>query len=223
MKRQRCGLAAATVLALCAATVPTGDFDAQGYRATRYRAPVDRPPAPARRIALADALKLEPGHDALFVDVLPVESGHRDPATGQWRLSLAHETVPGALWHPETGRSPVDPGLWRGLVAAVAAARAGRPRLPVVLFCRADCWMGWNAARRLTQGGTRRVYWLAEGIDGWHGAGRALVPAVPVVVPGTGPGPAPAETAKTRPPQANATDGSPLREASAPAGLSAAS
>lgn len=185
-------LAGSLALAGCAAVspeppaslAPSGDFDTQGYRAARYRAPVDRPPSPARRIALVAALKLVPGRDALFVDVLPVEAGHRDRVTGQWRLSQPHETVPGATWHPETGRSPVDPVLWDGLRAAVANARAGKPRLPVVLFCRTDCWMGWNAARRLAQAGTARVYWLAEGIEGWHGAGRDLVPAVPVVVPG---------------------------------------
>lgn len=174
-------LAIGLILAgICApAARATDDFDADGYRAAYYRAPVDRLPEPARRIALERALKLR---DALFIDVLPVESGHRDPATGQWRLSQPHETVPGALWHPETGRSPVDPVLWRGLEEAVATARRGRPHLPVVLFCRTDCWMGWNAARRLAKGGVHRVYWLAEGIEGWHTAGRALVPVEPVVV-----------------------------------------
>jgi PQQ-dependent catabolism-associated CXXCW motif protein len=174
---------ALAALSSCATAPPLGaDFDAQGYRATRFRAPVNHLPSPARRIALTDALKLEPGRDALFVDVLPVEAGYRDPTTGRWRLSQPHETVPGALWHPETGRSPPYPVLWRGLRDAVTAARAKRPGLPVVLFCRADCWMGWNAARRLASGGVRHVYWLAEGIDGWRGAGRPLVPAEPVAI-----------------------------------------
>ncbi|MFM2371642.1 MAG: hypothetical protein RIS85_1364, partial [Pseudomonadota bacterium] len=78
------------------------DFDAQGYRARRYRAPVDRAPAPARQITLRSALRL---HAALFIDVLPVEGGYRDPVTGIWRLSQPHATIPGALWHPETGRA----------------------------------------------------------------------------------------------------------------------
>lgn len=163
------------------ATVPSA-FDAQGFRTIRYRAPVDRAPAPARRIALAEALRLADRGEALFLDVLPAEGGVRDPATGHWRLASAHETIPGAQWHPEAGRAPVDPVLWRGLARAVAAARTARPRTTVVLLCRADCWMGWNAARRLARDGVPRVLWLAEGIDGWHGAGRALSPAQPVAV-----------------------------------------
>lgn len=191
MMRRSALLALMTAL-LCGCATPTvpspspapeaSPFDAEGYRSTRFRAPVDRLPSPAQRIALADALELAPGRDALFVDALPVQAGHRDAATGQWRLSEQHETIPGAVWHPETGRSPPDPLLWQGLVDAVAAARRAKPGLPVVVFCRTDCWMAWNASRRLAKAGLRRVYWLAEGIEGWRDAGRPLVPAEPVAI-----------------------------------------
>lgn len=157
-------------------------FDANGYRTARYRAPVDRPPSPATRIALRDALKLEPGVDALFIDVLPAEGGARDSVTGIWTLATVHETIPGALWHPETGRGQPDVVLWHGLHDAVAAARETSPGMPVVLFCRTDCWMGWNAARRLARDGFGNVHWLAEGIEGWHEAGRALSKAEPVTI-----------------------------------------
>ncbi|MCT2398756.1 rhodanese-like domain-containing protein [Novosphingobium mangrovi (ex Huang et al. 2023)] len=164
------------------AQVQASEFDIEGYRATRFRAPVTRPPAPAARIALADALQLDPGRDALFIDVLPVESGVRDPGSGAWRISSEHWTIPGARWHPEIGRSPPDPVLWQGLRKAIAAAREARPDMPVVLFCRADCWMGWNAARRLAREGVPHVLWLAEGIEGWHEAGRTLIRADPEVI-----------------------------------------
>ncbi len=160
------------------------DFDLAGYRAARYRAPVDRAPHPARRIALDKALRLHGDGRALFIDVLPVEGGYREPVSGTWQLSQRHATISGAQWHPETGRAAPDPVLWRALASAVTAARKDHPRLPVVLFCRSDCWMGWNAARRLARGGVAHVYWLAEGIDGWNGAGRALLDAEPVTVAG---------------------------------------
>ncbi|WP_244018803.1 rhodanese-like domain-containing protein [Novosphingobium organovorum] len=157
-------------------------FDAGGYRTARYRAPVDRDPAPARRIAQDQALRLVPGRDALFIDVLPVESGWRDPQNGVWRLAEPHGSIPGALWHPETGRGAPDPRLWAALREAVARVRAQHPDWPVVLFCRADCWMGWNAARRLANEGVTQVYWYGEGIDGWHAAGHVLSPVSPVLV-----------------------------------------
>lgn len=160
------------------------DFDAAGYRAQRYRGPVTRDPAPAARIALPAAMLLHPGRDALFIDVLPAEGGVRDAASGAWRLAAPHETIAGALWHPEAGRGSPDPVLWRGLVGAVRKARRRDPALPVVLFCRTDCWMGWNAARRLAGEGFRDVWWLAEGTDGWHASGGPLVPVAPARVPG---------------------------------------
>jgi PQQ-dependent catabolism-associated CXXCW motif protein len=155
-------------------------FDPQGYRTARYRAPVTADPAPARRIALAAALALEPGRDALFIDVMPAEGGVRDAASGAWALARPHQTIPGAVWHPEAGRMPADPALWQALETA---ARVAAPARPVILLCRIDCWMSWNAARRLAAGGLGNVFWLAEGTDGWHGAGRDLAVAAPVAVP----------------------------------------
>lgn len=164
------------------AAISPAPFDAQGYRTARFRAPVDRDPAPATRIALSDALALSP-FQALFIDVVPVDAGVRETPSGEWRLSEPHETIPGAQWHPETGRSPVDPALWQGLVDAVSKARQAQSSLPVIVFCRTDCWMSWNAARRLALAGVVGVRWLAEGTDGWHAAGRPLAAATPVVIP----------------------------------------
>ncbi|WP_298197645.1 rhodanese-like domain-containing protein [Novosphingobium sp.] len=155
-------------------------FDAKGYRRTRYRAPVDRDPAPAGTLPLARALRLRPGRDSLFLDVLPADGARRDPSSGAWLGVPPHQTIPGAQWLPETGRASPDPALWSGLTETVRATRSAHPRWPVVVFCRADCWMSWNAARRLAAAGFAGVWWQPEGIDGWHEAGRSLVPAVPM-------------------------------------------
>jgi PQQ-dependent catabolism-associated CXXCW motif protein len=178
-------LAALACMAGTTASAPPDPalFDANGYRTARYRSPVRADPAPAQPIALAEALALVPGQDALFIDVMPAEGGVRDPASGEWALAAVHLTIPGAQWFPETGRAPVDPVLWRALEAAIADARRTAPGLPVILFCRSDCWMSWNAARRLALRDVDDVRWLAEGTDGWHAAGRSLVAAVPVTTP----------------------------------------
>ncbi|MDE2562511.1 MAG: rhodanese [Sphingomonadales bacterium] len=178
---------AAVLLLLAAGPALAGEpalFDAGGYRAQRYRAPVDLAPAPARRIALTEALGLEPGRDAIFIDVNPAPGARRDPVTGAWQLAEAHQTIPGALWFPETGRADPDPRLWRALRRRIAQLRHRRAHAPVVVFCRADCWMSWNAARRLALDGVSGVHWLAEGIDGWHDAGARLVDGAPVPVRG---------------------------------------
>jgi PQQ-dependent catabolism-associated CXXCW motif protein len=161
---------------LALALAQPGLFDVDGYRAASFRAPVDRDPAPAQRLALAAARDLRPGRDALFVDVLALT---RDAATGRWLQTEAHDTISGAIWRPEVGRPGVDPALWAGLRGRIATWRGAHPGAPVVLFCRVDCWMGWNAARRLAREGVGQVYWLAEGVEGWREAGGALTPAKP--------------------------------------------
>ncbi|HWU02248.1 MAG TPA: rhodanese [Novosphingobium sp.] len=162
-----------------AAPASAEPFDGEGYRNASYRAPVERDPAPAQRIALPAAMALHPGRDALFLDVLPAPGARRDPATGRWALTEPHDTIAGARWWPEAGRASPDRGLWRAFAAQVARFRRRHADAPVVVFCRADCWMSWNAARRLSLGGAGGVWWLAEGIEGWHAAGGRLVPAVP--------------------------------------------
>lgn len=156
-------------------------FDAEGYRSASYRAPVDRDPAPAPRVAMAAARDLVPGRDALFVDVVSLG---RDADTGRWLQTEAHDTIRGAIWKPEVGRPGVDPALWASLRARIAACRRqhsdrGHRDAPVLLFCRMDCWMGWNVARRLAREGVGEVYWLAEGVEGWREAGGALTPVKP--------------------------------------------
>lgn len=148
-------------------------FDAEGYRIAHYRAPVRQPPPGVGRIAPEAAAQLQPGRDALFIDVLPAEGGHR-AADGRWRLAAPHESIPGARWFPETGRGEPAPGVGLWFVQGVARLTRGRRDAMLILFCRSDCWMGWNAAKRLRAAGYTNVWWLAEGSDGWTDLKRLL-------------------------------------------------
>jgi PQQ-dependent catabolism-associated CXXCW motif protein len=49
----------------------------------------------------------------------------------------------------------------------------------VVLYCLADCWMSWNAAKRALAIGYSNVAWYREGTDGWVAAGLPLEEATP--------------------------------------------
>lgn len=153
-------------------------FNPAGYRIAHYRAPVRQAPAGVGRIAPTAAAQLVPGRDALFIDVLPAEGGHRE-ADGRWRLAAPHESIPGARWFPETGRGDLAPGIGPWFAQRVARLTHGRRDAMLILFCRADCWMGWNAARRLRTAGYTNVWWLAEGTDGWSDLKKPLSRAQP--------------------------------------------
>ncbi len=54
----------------------------------------------------------------------------------------------------------------------------------VILYCLANCWMSWNAAKRALSLGYSNVAWYREGTDGWSGAGLPLEEATPERRPG---------------------------------------
>lgn len=153
-------------------------FDPQGYRIAHYRAPVTTASPDVQRIALQAAAALRPDRDALFIDVLPAEGGHRE-ADGSWRLAQPRASILGAHWFPETGRGVLQPAIGPWLERGIARLTHGRKDRMIITFCLADCWMSWNAAKRLHALGYTNVWWLAEGTDGWRELGLPLVEATP--------------------------------------------
>ncbi len=153
-------------------------FDAAGYRAAQHRGPVHRAPEGVGRIAPVALAGLRPDVDAIFVDVLPAEGGYRQD-DGRWRLARAHSTIPGAYWFPEAGRAAPPAAILFAFQRRIAQLSGGDKSRMIVTFCLADCWMSWNAARRLRALGYRNVWWLAEGTDGWRDLGLTLKPVDP--------------------------------------------
>lgn len=175
----------ALLLGLAAGGALAGsDFDSDettGYRVQNYRAPVTRPVEGGARIDLTDLDRLR-DDGAVLVDTMPQRGGY-DPATGAWRLVDRRATIPGATWLPETGRGSLEPRLAAYFARHLARLTDGERGRPLVFFCLADCWMSWNAVKRAAALGYTRLYWFADGTDGWAEAERPLVDAVPPPVP----------------------------------------
>jgi PQQ-dependent catabolism-associated CXXCW motif protein len=172
----RIAIAACLALLPGAALADEPLFGPDGYRIAHYRGPIPDPPSGVRRISAEDVAKLGPG--ALLIDVLPAESGHRD-VEGKWHLAAIRQSIPGAHWFPETGRGVLAPGIGSWFERGIGRLTRGVKDRTIVTFCLADCWMSWNAARRLRALGYTRVRWFAEGTDGWRDAGHPLVEATP--------------------------------------------
>nr|WP_206243050.1 rhodanese-like domain-containing protein [Novosphingobium terrae] len=151
-------------------------FNADGYRISHYRGPVPAAPEGVQRITAEEVAYLR--DRALLIDVLPAEGGHRDE-DGTWHLAMPRPSIPGAHWFPEAGRGELSPAIARWFEHGIARLSSGDRQRMIVTFCLADCWMSWNAARRLHALGYRNVRWLAEGTDGWRELGLKLVDAAP--------------------------------------------
>lgn len=165
------------LIALVAAAPEAALFDADGYRIAHYRGPVAAAPAGVTRIDTATARRLRAG-GALFIDVLPAEGAVRG-ADGHWRLAVPRPSIPGAHWFPGAGAGAPDTATRAWLLDGVARLTAHDRRRRLVVFCLADCWLSWNAALRLARAGYARVFWYADGTDGWREAGLPLHEVTP--------------------------------------------
>lgn len=157
------------------------ELEPQGYRGEPYRAPVPATLEGAMVVEDAAAHALWWSGRVAFVDVLPAPVRPANlPAGTLWR-DPPHETIPGAIWLPNTGYDGLDPATLDYFLEGIAGVTDGTKGAPVVFFCRSDCWMSWNAAKRAMEHGYTRVFWYPQGTDGWSEAGRetARVEAVP--------------------------------------------
>lgn len=171
---------AAAIWLACAGVVAAQVAEPEGFRGEPYRAPVPDTLAGARVVSPEQALAL---HDqgAAFLDVLPRKRRPDDlPKDTVWR-EPQHMTIPGALWLWDTGYQDLAPAEQSRLENGLSKATGNDKSAPLVIFCRADCWMSWNAAKRAVGLGYQAVHWYPQGTDGWETAlGRDLVTAQPV-------------------------------------------
>ena len=149
------------------------------YRGEPYRAAVPATLAGAQVVDVDQAIALQ--GQAAFLDVLPRPKAKPAglPEGTIWN-EPPHRSIPGAVWLWDTGYQALSPAEETRLRDGLTQAKAGNPDRPVVIFCRADCWMSWNAARRAIEWGFDPVIWFPGGTDAWEQAGQRLVTVDPV-------------------------------------------
>lgn len=153
----------------------SGGFDAKGYRLPPYRSPTPEAVEGAVTLntkALKTILSTEPG--VVLIDVYNV--GY---ANGGFLQDTPHWTLPGAIWLPNTGNTPLE-HRWRDyLDRHLQRLTEDNKDRALVFFCRADCWLSWNVAKRTAADGYTSVYWYRNGVDGWREAGGKAEAARP--------------------------------------------
>ncbi len=149
-----------------AADVPEPD----GYRLENYRSPTPATLRGAKVIGTDEAETIWRSHSASFVDVLPRPPRPRAlPAGTLWR-DKPRANIPGSIWLPDTGYGELAPSMAEYFSKGLEKATNGDRARMLVLYCLADCWMSWNAAKRALEFGYSNVVWYPEGTDGWFDA-----------------------------------------------------
>jgi PQQ-dependent catabolism-associated CXXCW motif protein len=121
-----------------------------------FRGPTPAALAGARVVTTAQAEGLwKTG--AIFIDLLPyVRRPANLPPGTIWR-EPERMNIRGSAWLPDTGYgvlSPTSEGYLRGSLDRVTD---GDKHKWLVIYCRQDCWMSWNAAKRVLTMGYRNV------------------------------------------------------------------
>ena len=141
-----------------------------GYRTEDYRAPVPATLAGARVLTTAEAEAIWRAKTGVFIDVLPrAPKPPNLPAGTVWR-DKPRLNIPGSIWLPDTGYGKLAAATEDYLRQGLDRATGGNTAALLVVYCQADCWMSWNAAKRILTYGYANVAWYPEGTDGWERA-----------------------------------------------------
>jgi PQQ-dependent catabolism-associated CXXCW motif protein len=176
----RLALFAALIAAplLAAAGVPEPD----GYRMDNYNAPV---PDTLAGVEVVDvkALSAAIANGAIVIDVFPLPRRPPTLAADRPWLPAPRMDIPGSVWWPEVGRGAITPAQEAWFWARLAEATGGETSKPIAFYCKAECWMSWNAAKRAKGFGYKKVLWFPGGAEAWEAAGLPLHAGTPEAVP----------------------------------------
>jgi PQQ-dependent catabolism-associated CXXCW motif protein len=150
-----------------------------GYRLSDYRAPTPLTVMGQKALDTAAAERLWAGHAAVFIDVIAAPRRPDNlPAGAVWDPK-PHLAIPGTLWLPDSGRGALsaDFEIWlRNRLTRIADEHRDAA---LIFYCKAECWMSWNATKRALAWGFLQSRWYRDGIDGWSEAGFPVASVEP--------------------------------------------
>ena len=178
-------MAAATLVLMVVAHAQDGGVpEPEGYRSDNYRAPVPATLSGAKVLTTGEANAIWRAGAAVFIDVLPRPPKPPNlPAGTIWR-DKPRLNIPGSVWLPDTGYGTLAAATEEYLRQGLARASGGDKTRSLVLYCQANCWMSWNAAKRALSFGYSNVAWYPDGTDGWQAADLPLAETQPEPRPG---------------------------------------
>lgn len=174
---------ASLITAMLAVTLPgyaqEKVSEPEGYRTDNYRAPVPATLAGVRVLTTAAAEAVWRAGTAVFIDVLPRPPKPQGLPQGTIWREKPRLNIPGSVWLPDTGYGTLATATEDYLRHGLARASGGNSTKLLVIYCEADCWMSWNAAKRVLSYGYRNVAWYPEGTDGWQRAELPMAESQP--------------------------------------------
>ena len=173
MRRLPALVLVAAVLAAPVQAQQQEPFEPENYRADNYRAPVPATLAGARVLTTAAAEAIWRAKSGVFIDVLPRPPKPKNLPEGTVWRDAPRRNIPGSVWLPDTGYGTLPAAMDDYFQRGLARVSGGDKAALLVIYCLADCWMSWNAAKRALAYGYSNIAWYPDGTDGWE---RAKLP-----------------------------------------------
>ena len=150
-----------------------------GYRTDNYRAAVPATLVGVRVLTTAEAETIWRAGTAVFIDVLPRAPKPQNLPPGTVWRDKPRLNIPGSIWLPDTGYGKLAKATEAYLRAGLERASGGNKAALLVVYCEENCWMSWNAAKRVLSHGYPNVVWYPEGTEGWERASLPVADAKP--------------------------------------------
>jgi len=145
-----------------------------GYRMDDYVSPTPKTLHGATVLTTAQAIELWKAKSAVFVDALVRQPRPENlPRDAVWR-DPPRKDIPGSVWLANVGFGELPAPVQKYFEQGLAQATQNDKTKPLVFYCRRDCWMSWNAAKRAISLGYTSVNWYPDGADGWEEAKQPL-------------------------------------------------
>lgn len=153
-------------------------FSLDGYRLFRYRSPTPEHAKGGTTINTAQLVSmLNSEQPPALLDVQPVSWNN------VFILTKPRQHIPHSTWIPNVGTGELEDGWEDYYRHHLKKATDGNKNFPVVIYCRADCWMSWNAVMRAAEWGYNELYWYRNGTDAWREHEYEMVNAIPEPYP----------------------------------------
>jgi PQQ-dependent catabolism-associated CXXCW motif protein len=156
-------------------------FSDAGYRVAEFRAPVPEAVPEGNTVSTRQLQNLIQEQSVVLIDVLPTPIKPKDRPDHLLWLAPARNNILGSYWLPNVGFGALSTELDNYFKDNLERLTNGDKTSNIVLYCLADCWMSWNAAKRAAQEyGYANVYWYPDGTTGWEAEELPVEPSIPV-------------------------------------------
>ena len=179
MTRRLGGVVVATFALLAQAHPQQNMPEPDGYRTENYRAPVPATLSGARVLTTAEVEAIWRAKSGVFIDVLPRPPKPANLPEGTVWRDKPRFNIPGSIWLPDTGYGKLAAATGDYLRRGIERATGGNNAALLVLYCEENCWMSWNAAKRVLSYGYPNMAWYPEGTEGWARAGLRVEQSQP--------------------------------------------